>query len=433
MLYPMWGKSFLAGTAGPAALAVLLILSALSTCGLGFVNAWLLGRAQTSGGGLVLRFLNRNAVRITVLPLATTVILFLIACTYAVLTHPFAVSTMVHTFTWLLATCGVALVVQAVAAYSYAAGFDILSPRRLRAVAYVYAASSWLPVVAIAAISSFMLTPGRWLATFGFWDALINPTFAPLLVLISVLAIGCGSALLALTISCVRNFTEGEKGDLERMCIRPLWLLVAAAPIVPLYFMSLPETLKPFAFDLASFPSILLACCAAMILLAATVLGASLLSGTRRLGTGGSLASSAALLAAVACFFMFQTAARAPFAISDYIYSNDIAVADLPRLRREGLLNSAFRVAPTGTDFARVPARVRGRWIYETMSYSRYPALDISRLLSSTASLSGDLKRYYLLGIILDSKRLPPFAGTAGELEDLIEYLSHPSRKEHDG
>jgi hypothetical protein len=57
------------------------------------------------------------------------------------------------------------------------------------AVGWVYFVAAWASLVIINGIITYMLTPGRWLQTHGFWDGFFNPTYWPSLVLRTGMAI----------------------------------------------------------------------------------------------------------------------------------------------------------------------------------------------------------------------------------------------------
>lgn len=393
-------------------IAVLLILAALSACGLSVINAWLIRRSHAMEQHLPPRFLQRNVLGIMLIPLIATVLLTAALGIYTTLANPTTASTLIHTFTWLLALSGISFTVQAVAAYAYHAGADILDRRQMRIVAYVHAASSWIPVISIAALISFSVTPGTWLTTYTFGDALINPTFIPTLILISIGALCLGSTLLALMTHLNEGFTADEKRDLEKLCRRPLWVLVIIVPLAPLLFMILPEGTGATPFLAGG-----IACLALFASLAI------ISSKTGGLGLTGSFAATMVLVAAGTCFYSFQTTARTPYTIAGYIYSNDIAVADLPRLKREGLLSHAHWLVPQGADITTLPEHERGHWVYEAMGYGRYPAIELRRLSATIAGWNDERARNYVVGILIDPQRVPPFAGTPRELDDLIDYL----------
>jgi len=106
------------------------------------------------------------------------------------LVHPAATSALINTFVWGWAIEWTFFATEIAAAMVYYYGWDRLSPRTHLAVGWIYFAAAWLSLVIINGILSFMLTPGEWLTTRGFWDGFFNPTYWPSLVARSFAAIG---------------------------------------------------------------------------------------------------------------------------------------------------------------------------------------------------------------------------------------------------
>ncbi len=98
------------------------------------------------------------------------------------LIHPPATSSLINTFVWGWAIEWTFFVAEIAAAMVYYYGWDRLSPKLHMAVGWIYFANAWLSLVIINGILSYMLTPGRWLQTRGFWDGFFNPTYWPMVV-----------------------------------------------------------------------------------------------------------------------------------------------------------------------------------------------------------------------------------------------------------
>jgi mono/diheme cytochrome c family protein len=106
------------------------------------------------------------------------------------LVHPQATSTLINTFVWGWAIEWTFFVVEITAAMVYYYGWARLSPRLHMAVGWIYVVSAWLSLVIINGILTYMLTPGRWLLTRGFWDGYFNETFWPALFARTFAAVG---------------------------------------------------------------------------------------------------------------------------------------------------------------------------------------------------------------------------------------------------
>lgn len=156
------------------------------------------------------------------------------------LVHPQATSTLINAFVWGWAIEWTFFIAEIAAAMVYYYGWDRLSARTHEAVGWIYFANAWLSLAVINGILTFMLTPGDWLATRGFWDGLFNPTYWPGVVARTFAAVGLAGLYALLTASWLADVGLKERiaryaafGWILPMAIAlPLalaWYLAAAA------------------------------------------------------------------------------------------------------------------------------------------------------------------------------------------------------------
>jgi mono/diheme cytochrome c family protein len=117
------------------------------------------------------------------------------------LVNPSATSSLINTFLWAWAIEWVLFATEIAAALVYYYGWRRLAPRTHLAVGWIYFVTAWLSLAVINGILSFMLTPGQWLSTRGFWDGLFNPTYLPSLAARTALAVGLAGLYALLTVS----------------------------------------------------------------------------------------------------------------------------------------------------------------------------------------------------------------------------------------
>jgi len=121
------------------------------------------------------------------------------------LVHPAATSSLITTFVWGWAIEWTFFIAEIAAAMVYYYGWDRLSPRQHLAVGWIYFANAYLSLVIINGILSYMLTPGQWLVTRGFWDGFFNPTYWSSLVARSIGAFGLAGLYALLTASFLKD------------------------------------------------------------------------------------------------------------------------------------------------------------------------------------------------------------------------------------
>ena len=127
------------------------------------------------------------------------------------LIHPDATSSLISTFLWVWAIEWTFFLTEIAAALVYVHGWDRLDARAHLAVGWIYAASAWLSLAAIAAILSFMLAPLDWLNTRTLLSAFLNPTYVPTLAMRTLAAVGLAGLYGLFTAARVADETLKEK------------------------------------------------------------------------------------------------------------------------------------------------------------------------------------------------------------------------------
>ena len=146
------------------------------------------------------------------------------------LIHPPATSSLINTFVWGWAIEGTFFVAEIAAALVYYYGWDRLSAKVHMIVGWIYFWAAWLSMVVINGILSYMLTPGEWIATRGFWDGILNPTYWPMLVARTFGAAGIAGLYALFTASFSKDTALKEK---VASWVGWRWVLPAAI-VVPL-------------------------------------------------------------------------------------------------------------------------------------------------------------------------------------------------------
>jgi hypothetical protein len=99
------------------------------------------------------------------------------------LVQPAATSSLIHNFVWGWAAEWGFFILEVATALLYYATWDKVRPRTHLLIIWLYFFAAYMSLVIIQGIISFMLTPGKWVETGSFWDAIFNPTYFPGLVM----------------------------------------------------------------------------------------------------------------------------------------------------------------------------------------------------------------------------------------------------------
>ena len=165
------------------------------------------------------------------------------------LANPAATSSLIHNFVFGWAIEWVFFIGEIVALLIYHYRHDQLAQKDRLRVAFLYFLFAWLSMVIINGILSFMLTPGKWLETGGFWDGFFNPTyFSSLFFRTSASAMIAG--LFGYVTVVFSNDAELRQ-QMLKYCTK--WLLYPV-PLIILgaiwYYYSVPEAIRFTTFEL---------------------------------------------------------------------------------------------------------------------------------------------------------------------------------------
>lgn len=351
------------------------------------------------------------------------------------LVHPAATSALIHTFVWGWAIEWAFFLLEVITALAWYATWDRVRPRTHLLLIVLYAFAAYMSLVVIQGILAFMLTPGRWLETRGFWDGFWNPTYLPGLLFRT------GACLLLagtyLTLAALREKEREARSRLVRFLARiEVAGVVLAAAGLWVWKGALPEDVK--AIFLGAKPLIVAVATGWRHLFFA--LAASALLALLGLLFSRAVRWPQAVLALVAAFGLLggyervREGARKPFVIRNYMFSNGVLVSEVAALNRDGILSKA-RWAAHEAGLTANPVS-RGRAVFRAECGSCH-TLDgyLSIRKRTSASGAGFLTRF------LTARRddgakwtasppekpaypyMPPFVGTDEELQALVSYL----------
>jgi cytochrome bd-type quinol oxidase subunit 1 len=344
------------------------------------------------------------------------------------LVQPAGTSALIHQFVFGWATEWVFFIVEISALLFYHYMWDKLEARVHLAIGWIYAAAAWLSLAVIDGILSFMLTPGKWLASGSFWDGLFNPGYLPSLVFRSAVAL-----MIAGLFGLIAALRAGDP-KLRRFLAR----YASAWIVLPMLLMLVSgwwyfrvsdaelkgELFKGFWF-IGGYRSALLGLSIALF-----AGGLALLI---RLPGALSPAVAGVLIAVglgwMGSFEFLREMARKPWVVRGYMYSSSVLAADLPRIEREGWLKEARWVrklskpAATALDFSMAGADMLASQCLpcHTVGGRR----DLAKL---TAGLDVQSMEEQLEGQGA-SGYMPPFAGNAEDREALANYIVRAVQK----
>jgi len=328
---------------------------------------------------------------------------------------------LVDEFHWVWAIEWCFFSVEVVAGYAfYRWGPRLPDPTRMRLLV-LYTAAAWGSLFWINGILSWQLTPGNW-TTGDLWAGFFNPSFWPSLVFRTVVAM----ALAALAGILVISSFDDLGRDRRRVLIGRAAHFLAPMAVMPVlavwYLAVIPDDSRSW----------LLGGSIAMTMFVGIAAGASLLIGAyaaiglllRRLYVSTATASLLLALAfgATAAGEFVREGARKPYTARQTLYSNSIAPAEIAELRRTG---SATADPYPLRDAARYPtAQLRlGALVVRTQCSVCHTMNGANGLTHLTATWTPDQLRMNVAQLQRTKAYMPPFAGTAEEVEAVVQLV----------
>jgi mono/diheme cytochrome c family protein len=452
MNYPFWNVPYVSGGGIIALIATYHLLIALFAV----------------GGGLYLPLAERKARRegredwLVVIKKHSKFFLILTSVFGAVsgvgiwfaigLASPEGTSTLIHNFVFGWAIEYVFFIIELSTAAMYYYSWDKIEPKLHLRIGYVYAASSWLTLVIINGILTFMLTPGdTWLSVAGsgneasvFWYAFFNPTYFPSLVLRTLICWNLAGIWALVTASRIDGF-EFPQLKKEIITWSAKWLIPAFV-LVPLcfvwYLSMIPESSRQLlelgisTIGQGTFTQVtrlvLITVMTSATIIALVYFVAVRNSKTFNLGWAISLVLLA--FAATAATEQAREMLRKPYVSGEFMYSNGIRKSEVETFNREGYLNNAplllnhpDTVSSTGRNIDAMVAE--GKMMFRGQCgscHTEHGYRAMERLLSNRdeAAISNTLNMLHEYSV--DSsyrKYMPPLVGTDEERKALAMYL----------
>lgn len=337
------------------------------------------------------------------------------------------IGTMVDAFHWVWAIEWTFFCVEVVAGYAFYRSGARLDDRTRLALLIIYSVAAWASLFWINGILSWQLTPGRWTGGAGaawtnVWIGFFNPSFWPSLIYRTVASLTIAALVACAVINTLTALDRQAREDLVRRTAR-LLVPIALMPLLGLwYVLVLPADSRGWITGGS----------AAMTLFLHMAVGASLLVGAyaliglwrQRLYINGATATLLVGLAFVASAGgeFVREGVRKPYTIRGQLYSNSIAPEEVRTLRRIG---SVAHDPYALRDAARYPtAQLElGARVFRFQCAICHTLTGVNGLAHLTEGWDAHLRRHAIAKLQHLKGFMPPFAGTAAELEALVQRL----------
>ena len=446
MHYPFWYVPWLTSPMLIAIIATLHVFVAMFAVGGGFVLALGARAGYRPGGAALLDYLRQFAWFFILITVAYGAITGVGVWWIIGLASPLATEELIHIFIFVWALEYTTFLVEIVSAFVFFYGWGRLDARTHQITVWIYAVSAWLSLVLITGITAFMLNTGGWSQGAGLWRAFWNPQTVPQIIART----GTSLMLAALFVFLHAAWKLPRGGEIHARVARltARWGMLGGALVIiggAGWFAFSPPSAQA-ALAAAAALNILMVLLFALTALVIVMLYLGPYRKPEWVNPGFAILFFSMGFAATAAGEFVREAVRKPYIVYGSILGNGIRAREVPRTRAEGFLNTGIWTrAYIGERYPQLLDRGR-------IDQARLPSLplaqrrEIGRVLfqyhcndcHAVTGYSGvdQLMRGWTRDMIRDVVRapdravffMPPWCGTAEEVEVLTDYLQSVAR-----
>ncbi len=344
----------------------------------------------------------------------------------AIQVSPRTIGMMVDEFHWIWAIEWTFFSLEITAGYCFYRYSSTLTDSARWILLLVYALASWFSLFWINGILSWQLTPGQWVDNHNVWAGFFNPGFFPSLIFRTITAMSVGSLAGCIVINMMPELDRTGRTELINRAAHFLAPMVLMPLLGAWYFGTMP----------ADSRQMVLGGSVVMTMFMGLAIGASLLVGLyaflallrKKLYINAATSSLLCVLAfaAVAGSEFVREGVRKPYTVRETLYSNSITPTELATLRKIGCVTRDPYPLRHPFDYPNEQLRL-GAKVYRFHCSVCHTIDGANALVHLAGSWSLSQKRMNIAKLQRTKTFMPPFAGTAEELESLVQFISWQS------
>jgi cytochrome bd-type quinol oxidase subunit 1 len=349
--------------------------------------------------------------------------------------NPKGISALIHNYVWGWATEWVFFIIEVVAIYVYYYTFGKVDKKTHLTIGLIYAIGSWISMIIITGIIAFMLSPGKWLKTGGFFDGFFNPTYVPQLLMRTSFMFAV-AALYAIVVAATLKNKEVKSFIIRRASLWGIAGTLLGSLFFIWYYRELPNAAKEIADMTPLIPKIIpRIVIGSLVVLMVWFIFTLIKPNWARLIPG--IVAILILLTGIFSAESMRERIRKPYVIGHYMYSNQIISNDMiPKqvksniadIDAQGILHYSYFVPANLKDVNNQNMLQSGRIIaqIECSACHTLQADGWLRPLPEMVKKAGinnvdDAEAF--IGFLNAFPFMPPFAGTDMEKKALAVYL----------
>ena len=337
---------------------------------------------------------------------------------------PRTIGLMVSSFHWVWATEWTFFSLEVVSGYAfYRYGKHLTDQARLTLL-ILYTVAAWFSLFWINGILSWQLTPGDWVNSKSVWVGFFNAGFWPSLLYRTVASMSIAALVGLVVVNCIPNLQRSQREQLVRQVARMLIPMVLMPFLGAWYIGSMPADSRAWATGGS----------VAMTMFLAIAVGSSALVGIYslvalwfgRLYINGATSALLVLLAfgASAGGEFVREGVRKPFTVRETLYSNSIHKDEVAALRIDGLSTHPDEYPLRHADRYANDQLKQGALVFREQCSVCHTIGGMNAIDELTSSWSVEQMRLNIAQLQQTKPFMPPFAGTALEVEALVQFLS---------
>jgi hypothetical protein len=336
---------------------------------------------------------------------------------------PRTIGLMVSSFHWVWATEWTFFSLEVVSGYAFYRYGKHLTDRARFILLILYTIAAWFSLFWINGILSWQLTPGEWVNSKGVWAGFFNAGFWPSLLYRTVASMSVAALVGLVVVNFIPKLQRSEREQLVRQ---------VAVLLIPMVFM-------PFlgAWYIGSMPADSRAWATggsvAMTMFFTIAVGSSALVGIYslvalwygRLYINGATSALLVLLAfgASAGGEFVREGVRKPYTVRETLYSNSIHKDEVAALRLIGLSTRKDEYPLRHADRYANDQLKQGALVFREQCSVCHTLGGVNAVDELTHSWSIEQMRLNIAQLQQTKPFMPPFAGTALEVEALVQFL----------
>ena len=432
-MYPLWIVPGLTSGMVVALIATFHMLPSHLTISAMWFNVYLETKANRENRPELLEFIKKYSLFILIFSYVFGSLSGIGIWYAATVANPRGISGLIHTYVWGWATEWVFFIVEVAGIFIYYYTLGKVDKRTHLKIGWIFAIAAWATMVVITGILAFMVSPGAWPKTGGFFDGFFNQTYWSQLLMRTTLMFAIAGAYAIAVATRLKD--AGTRSFVIKTA--SIWGAVGTLLGVALFFWYLTTLPAPAQELVGSLvpKSLKLGSIVAAGLLVLYFLFAALKPSAIRL--------TPALVAILVVFGGIWSAERAremirkPYIIPQYMYANQIIAkeivpkgvkAEVPVINEKGILAVAPFVPKQLREITEGNMKEAGKMI-ALIECSSCHAFGKSGLRPMGALVERlGLKDADAVEAILDALEgypsMPPFMGTAAEKKALAAYLA---------